>query len=394
MSEIYLDHAATTSMHPEVLNAMLPYLTKEYYNPSAAYQAGKRMKDRIEEVREFIASCIHAHPEEIYYTGGGTEGDNWILQAAYRNHQKTEQPNTIPKVPHFITSCIEHHAILHTCEELENGGAEVSYLPVDPHGRIQISSLRDAIKENTCLVSIQYANNEIGTLQPVEEIGECCRKYRLPFHTDAVQACGHVPINVEAMHITSLSASAHKFHGPKGVGFLYVNRSFPLTAYLHGGGQERHLRAGTENVAGIIGMGKALELADRNMEQARRHEQELRDYMICRILQEIPDTIINGHMIYRLSNNINLAFRYVNGASLLVLLDNEEVCVSAGSACNSGQQGPSHVIRALSVPDDYAGGVIRMTIGEENTIEELEHTVQLLKRYVMELRAESPELQE
>lgn len=400
MSEIYLDHAATTAMHPEVLDAMLPYYTKEYYNPSTGYQAGRDVKKKIEDTREYIASCIHAFPDEIYYTSGGTEGDNWIMNSVCRprlmrasgNETAEKEGAEYTKLPHIITSQIEHHAILNTCKELEAMGGQVSYLPVDAHGRIRLSELITELQPDTGLVSIQFANNEIGTIQPVTEIGSLCREYGIPFHTDAVQACCHIPIDVQGMHIHSLSASAHKFQGPKGVGFLYVRRSFPLTSYVQGGGQERGYRAGTENVPGIIGMGKAMELAYRNMEIRLQEEQQKRDYFIRRILYEIPDTRVNGHMLYRLPNNINLSFRYVNGPALLVLLDNDEIYVSSGSACNSNHSGPSHVISALHMPEDYENGVLRITIGEENTIEELETVVQLLKRYVTELRAEAPEL--
>lgn len=392
MSKIYLDHAATTAVHPEVLEAMLPYYTQEFYNPSTGYHAGRDVKDKLEEIREYIASCIHAFPDEIYYTSGGTEGDNWILDTSYRNARDLLSDDENYRPIHIITSCIEHHAILNTCKELENRGEEVSYLPVDSHGRIRITDLQNEIRKETGLVSIQYANNEIGTIQPVNQIGDLCRKYEIPFHTDAVQACGHIPIDVQEMNIHSLSASAHKFRGPKGVGFLYVRRSVPLHSYIHGGSQERGLRAGTENVPGIIGMGKALELAYQDMEIRSRNEQRLRDYFIRRILREIPDSRINGHMLYRLPNNINLAFRYVNGPSLLVLLDDDEIYVSAGSACNSGHSGPSHVIRALHLPETYENGVLRITIGEENTIEELDQVIRLLKLHIEELRAAAPEL--
>lgn len=386
MSGIYLDHAATTPVKPEVAEAMRPYLTEEYYNPSSVYQSSQEVRKKIEEIREGIAGAIGAEPEEIYFTSGGTESDNWALNALGRKNGR------IPG--HIITSSIEHHAIFHTCKRLEQSGIPVTYLPVDKRGRIRINDLKRAIRRNTSLISIMYANNEIGTLQPITEIGMLARTYGIPFHTDAVQACGQVPIDVRKEQIDLLSASAHKFGGPKGVGFLYARKGIPLRSLLEGGGQERGLRAGTENVPGIVGMGKALELAVQTMEERRKRETFLRDYMIQRITEEIPFTRLNGHRWYRLPNNINVAFRFINSESLLIMLDMEHIWASGGSACNSSSTAPSHVIKALGVPGEYKNGVLRLTLGEENTLEEADHAVDVLKIVIEELRKESPEYED
>lgn len=386
MAGIYLDHAATTSVLPEVVEAMKPYFVKEFYNPSSVYQPSQEVRKRIEEVREQIASFIGAQPEEIYFTSGGTEADNWALTALAEQKGK--------RGGHIITSTIEHHAIGHTCKRLQQSGCAVTYLPVDGRGRIHIEDLKRQIRRNTTLISIMYANNEIGTIQPVAEIGKIAHKLHIPFHTDAVQACGQIPIDVERQQIDLLSASAHKFRGPKGVGFLYVRKRLPLHNLLEGGGQERGLRAGTENVPGIIGMGKALELAERTMETRRVRETRMRDYLLKRITEEIPYTRVNGHRWFRLPNNVNVAFRFVNSESLLILLDMEQICASGGSACNSGSAAPSHVIEAIRVPKEYKNGVLRLTIGEENTMEEMNRVVSVLKTKIEELRKESPEYED
>lgn len=386
MAEIYLDHAATTAVLPEVMEAMKPYYTKVYFNPSSIYQPGQEVRSKIEGVREQIASVIGAEPEEIYFTSGGTEADNWALTAMARGkHRRTG---------HVITSAIEHHAVGHTCRRLERTGCPVTYLPVDGRGRIHIHDLKRALRRNTSLISIMYANNEIGTIQPVAEIGEIAHANGIPFHTDAVQACGQIPIHVGQEQIDLLSASAHKFGGPKGIGFLYVRRGLPLEGLLKGGGQEQGLRAGTENVPGIIGMGKALELAVRTMEERRKKETMLRDYLMKRITEEIPYARINGHRWYRLPNNVNVSFRFINSESLLVLLDMEHICASGGSACNSGSSAPSHVIEAIRVPEEYKNGVLRLTLGEENTMEEVNRVVAVLKSKINELRNESPEYED
>lgn len=386
MAGIYLDHAATTSVLPEVVEAMKPYYTKEFYNPSSVYQPGQEIRKRVEEVREQIASFIGAQPDEIYFTSGGTEADNWALTAMAGRTGRRDR--------HIITSTIEHHAIGHTCKRLQQSGYSVTYLPVDGRGRIHIEDLKKQIRRNTTLISIMYANNEIGTIQPIAEIGAIARKYQIPFHTDAVQACGQIPINVEREQIDLLSASAHKFRGPKGVGFLYVRKGLPLRNLMNGGGQERGLRAGTENVPGIIGMGKALELAYQSMETRRIRETMLRDYLLKRITEEIPYARVNGHRWFRLPNNVNVSFRFVNSESLLILLDMEQICASGGSACNSGSSAPSHVIEAIRVPKEYKNGVLRMTIGEENTMEEMNRVVSVLKTKIEELRKESPEYED
>lgn len=380
MQPVYLDHAATTQMNSEVLEAMLPYYSNDFQNPSAGYRSGVKIRKKIEETRELIAECIHAEPDEIYFTSGGTESDNWILNSYAKKH--------------IVTSTVEHHAILNTCHALERKGCKITYLPVNHHGRVLLSDVKKALKEPVNLISVMYANNEIGTIQPIQEIGKIAEKYRVPFHTDAVQACGHVPIDVKQLRISAMSASAHKFNGPKGIGFLYVKQGMKIRPLLYGGGQEKGIRAGTENAAGIIGMGMALKISCDSMEQRRCREQYLRDYLIRRIVQEIPDVYINGHMLYRLPNNVNVSFRFVNGSSLLVLLDSEDICVSSGSACNSAHEGPSHVISALQVPEEYQNGVIRMTLGAENTIEELDRVVDILKNKINELRKESPEYED
>lgn len=386
MAEIYLDHAATTPVLPQVVEAMIPYYTKAYYNPSSIYQPSQEVRKKIEEVREQIGSVIGAAPEEIYFTSGGTEADNWVLTTM-------AQP-VRGRRGHIITSTIEHHAIGHTCHRMEQSGCPVTYLPVDGRGRIHISDLKRAIQSNTSLISIMYANNEIGTIQPVVEIGEIARSRGILFHTDAVQACGQIPIDVKEDRIDLLSASAHKFRGPKGIGFLYVRKGLPLQSLLRGGGQERGFRAGTENVPGIIGMGKALEIANQTMESRRKKETILRDYLMRRIMEEIPYARINGHRWFRLPNNVNVSFRFVNSESLLVLLDMEQICASGGSACNADSTAPSHVIEAIRVPEDYKNGVLRLTLGEENTMEEINRVVSILKNKIEELRRESPEYED
>ncbi|MBQ8147807.1 MAG: IscS subfamily cysteine desulfurase [Lachnospiraceae bacterium] len=386
MAGIYLDHAATTAMRPEVEEAMRPYYSKRFYNPSSMYRPSQEVKKQIENVRAQIASAIGALPEEIYFTSGGTEADNWALTAFAKTGNRYS--------PHIITSTIEHHAIGHTCKRLEQSGCQVTYLPVDGRGRIHVEDLKRQIRKNTVLISIMYANNEIGTIQPIDEIGEIARKNGILFHTDAVQACGQIPIHVQKSKIDILSASAHKFRGPKGVGFIYVRKGLPLRNLLEGGGQEQGLRAGTENVPGIIGMGKALELAVANMEERQKKETILRDYTIQRIKREIPYTRVNGHRWYRVPNNINVSFRFVNSESLLVLLDMEGICASGGSACNSGSNAPSHVITAIRTPEEYQNGVLRLTLGEENTLQEMNRVVDVLKKTVQELRKESPEYED
>lgn len=382
--EIYMDHAATTAVHPSVLQEMEPYFTEKYYNPSGNYRPGQKVKQTLYQMRERIAAVIGAEPEEIFFTSGGTESDNWIIRSF---------GNEKPK-GHIITTGLEHHAIGHSCRQLEQQGGSVTYLPVDDRGRVHISELQKAIRPDTVLISIMYANNEIGTIQPVSEIGETAQAHGIPFHTDAVQACGQIPIRVKKQKINLLSASAHKFHGPKGIGFLYVEKGIKLRNLLEGGAQENGMRSGTENVPGIVGMAAALELAAHTMEKNMKKESALRDYMITRILKEIPYSRLNGHSWYRLPNNINVAFRFVNSAPLLVWLDMNGVCASGGSACNSGSAGPSHVIEAIRVPDEYKQGVLRLTLGEENTKEDADRVIDLLKTKIQELRLQSPEYED
>lgn len=386
MSGIYLDHAATTATLPEVVDEMKPYYTKEFYNPSSAYQPSQEVRKKIETVRESIASMIGAEPEEIYFTSGGTEADNWALTMQAKTQDE--------QWGHIITSSIEHHAIGHICNRIEQQGGKVTYLPVDSRGRVHVEDVQAAITEQTTLLSVMYANNEIGTIQPIHEIGMLAKERGIAFHTDAVQACGQVPIHVKKDGISMLSASAHKFQGPKGVGFLYIQKDLPIRRFLEGGGQERGVRAGTENVPGIIGMGKALELAVASMERRQKQETYLRDYLMQRIIREIPYSRINGHQWFRLPNHVSVAFRFLNSASLLIMLDMEHIYASGGSACNTGDPEPSHVIQAIQVPKEYQEGVIRFTLGAENTKQEIDHVVEVLKQRVAELRKQSPEYED
>lgn len=382
--EIYMDHAATTAMHPSVLQEMEPYFTEKYYNPSGNYRPGQTVKRTLYQMRERIAAVIGAEPEEIFFTSGGTESDNWIIRSF-----GSEAPGG-----HIITTGLEHHAIGHSCRRLEQQGGSVTYLSVDDRGRVHISELQKAVRADTALISIMYANNEIGTIQPISEIGEVAQAHGIPFHTDAVQACGQIPIHVKKQRINLLSASAHKFHGPKGIGFLYVEKGIKLHNLLEGGAQENGMRSGTENVPGIVGMAAALEQAAHTMDTTMKKESTLRDYMITRILKEIPYSRLNGHSWYRLPNNINVAFRFVNSAPLLVWLDMNGVYASGGSACNSGSSEPSHVIEAIRVPDEYKQGVLRLTLGEENTKEDADRVIGLLKTKIQELRLQSPEYED
>lgn len=384
---IYMDHAATTSVCPEAVEAMKPYFTKEFYNPSGNYQPAQAVKATLNSMRERIAAVIGAEPEEIFFTSGGTESDNWVIQSYGVDGSHLGSG-------HIITTPLEHHAIGYSCRRLEAQGSRVTYLPVDKRGRIRMADLEKSIRKDTTLISVMYANNEIGTLQPVREIGMLAKRHGIPFHTDAVQACGQLPIHVKKQSINLMSASAHKFRGPKGVGFLYVEKDKKLHKFLEGGGQEHGLRAGTENVPGIVGMTTALELAAKTMERRMKWETELRDYMIMRMLREIPYVRLNGHLWHRLPNNINIAFRFVNSTELLEWLDMNGICASGGSACNSGNASPSHVIEAIQVPDEYKNGVIRLTLGEENTKEEADRVVDFLKTKIQELRLESPEYED
>lgn len=379
---IYLDNAATTKVRPEVVEAMLPYYTEYYGNPSSVYEFSTPCKKAMAHTREVIANALGAKTEEIYFTNGGTESDNWALKAAAEAYAS--------KGKHIITTTIEHHAILHTAEYLAKNGYEVTYVPVDENGSLNLEALKQAIRPDTILISVMFANNEIGTIQPIKEIGEIAKEHGILFHTDAVQAFGHEPINVDEYHIDMLSASAHKLHGPKGVGFLYIRKGLKLRSFIHGGAQERKRRAGTENVPGIVGLGKCVELAMASMEETKKKETELRDYLIERVLSEIPYTRLNGHRTQRLSNNTNFAFQFIEGESLLIMLDMAGICGSSGSACTSGSLDPSHVLLAIGLPHEIAHGSLRLTLSDETTKEEIDYTIDNLKGIVERLRSMSP----
>ena len=379
---IYLDNAATTQMRPAVADAMFPFLTEEYGNPSAVYGLASKSRAAVNKVRETIADTLEAKTEEIYFTAGGSEADNWALKAVFEANKN--------KGNHIITTRIEHHAVLHTCQYLESLGCEVTYLNVDENGRISIEELERAIRPTTILISVMAANNEIGTLEPLKEIGEIAKRYHIYFHTDAVQAYGQIPISVEECHIDLLSASGHKLNGPKGVGFLYIRKGVRIASFVHGGAQERGRRAGTENVPGIIGFGRAVELAFEDMEERRQRETELRDYLMERVMTEIPYVRINGDRVNRLPNNVNFSFQFIEGESLLIMLDMKHICASSGSACTSGSLDPSHVLLAIGLPHEIAHGSLRLTLGYETTKEELDYTVEAIKEIVEKLRDMSP----
>ena len=379
---IYLDNAATTRTAPEVVDAMLPYFTENYGNPSSIYGFASANKEVIAEQREKIADVLGAKANEIYFTAGGTESDNWALTA------RAEAYGT--KGKHIITSRIEHHAVLHTCAYLEKRGYEVTYLDVDENGLVDPRKVEEAIRPDTILISIMAANNEIGTIQPIREIGEIAHAHGVLFHTDAVQAFAQIPINVDECHIDMLSASGHKLNGPKGIGFLYIRKGVKIRSFIHGGAQERKRRAGTENVPGIVGLGKAVELAAATMEERAAKETELRDYAISRIEKEIPYCRLNGDRVKRLPNNINFSFRFIEGESMLIKLDFKGICASSGSACTSGSLDPSHVLLAIGLPHEIAHGSLRMTLGADTTKEEIDYTVDCLKEIVEEIRSMSP----
>ncbi len=379
---IYLDNAATTRTAPEVVDTMLPYFTENYGNPSSIYGFASANKEVIAEQREKIADILGAKANEIYFTAGGTESDNWALTAT------AEAYGT--KGKHIITSRIEHHAVLHTCAYLEKRGYEVTYLDVDENGLVDPRKVEEAIRPDTILISIMAANNEIGTIQPIREIGEIAHAHGVLFHTDAVQAFAQIPINVDECHIDMLSASGHKLNGPKGIGFLYIRKGVKIRSFIHGGAQERKRRAGTENVPGIVGFGKAVELAAATMEERAAKETELRDYAISRIEKEIPYCRLNGDRVKRLPNNINFSFRFIEGESMLIKLDFKGICASSGSACTSGSLDPSHVLLAIGLPHEIAHGSLRMTLGADTTKEEIDYTVDCLKEIVEEIRSMSP----
>lgn len=380
---IYLDNAATTKTAPEVVDAMIPYFTEHYGNPSSVYSFASGNKEVVSRQREIIAQALGAQANEIYFTAGGSESDNWALKATAEAYEK--------KGKHIITTKIEHHAILHTCEYLEKQrGFEITYLDVDENGVVKLDELKKAIRPDTILISVMFANNEIGTIQPIREIGEIAQEHKILFHTDAVQAFGQIPIDVDACHIDMLSASGHKLNGPKGIGFLYIRKGVKIRSFVHGGAQERKRRAGTENVPGIVGMGVAVERAMRTMETRTAKERKLRDYLIERIEAEIPYCRLNGDRTNRLPNNVNFSFRFIEGESLLIMLDMKGICASSGSACTSGSLDPSHVLLAIGLPHEIAHGSLRMTLGEETTREDLDYTVDTLKEIVANLRGMSP----
>lgn len=379
---IYLDNAATTKVDHEVLEAMLPYFEEVYGNASSIYRFAGQAKKAVDDAREVVADYLGAKPKEIYFTAGGSESDNWALKAtAYAKKDKGR---------HIITSKIEHHAILHTCEYLEKQGFEVTYLDVDENGVVKLDELKKAIREDTILISIMFANNEIGTIEPIKEIGKIAHENGIIFHTDAVQAYGHVPINVDELGIDILSASGHKINGPKGVGIMYLRDTVKIGSFIHGGAQERGRRAGTHNTPGIVGFAKATEVAVKKLEKRHEYESTLRDYLIERIENEVPYAKLNGHRINRLSNNVNFSFRFIEGESLLIMLDQKGICASSGSACTSGSLDPSHVLLAIGLPHEIAHGSLRLTLSDETTKEEIDYVVDQIKFVVDRLRSMSP----
>lgn len=379
---IYMDNAATTPVKPEVLDAMLPYFTEKFGNPSSIYSISSQNKKDITTARETIAKAINTDTANIYFTAGGSESDNWVLKAtaeAYAN-----------KGRHIITSKIEHHAILHTCDYLEKRGYEITYIDVDENGIVDLKQLEEAIRPDTILISIMFANNEIGTIEPIAEIGKIAKEHGVLFHTDAVQAFTQVPIDVEEMNIDMLSVSGHKINGPKGIGFLYIRKGVKIRSFVHGGAQERSRRAGTENVPGIIGLAKATEIAVGNMKERTAKEIEVRNHIIERVMNEIPYTRLNGDRERRLPNNINFSFQFIEGESMLIMLDSFGICASSGSACTSGALDPSHVLLAIGLPHEIAHGSLRLTISEDTTMEDADFVVDKLKGIVERLRSMSP----
>ena len=379
---IYLDNAATTKTSEEVVAAMLPYFTEYYGNPSSVYEFASESKKAVSNARRTIAETLGAQENEIYFTAGGSEADNWALKATAEAYQS--------KGKHIITTKIEHHAILHTAEYLEKRGFEITYIGVDENGVVKVDELEKAIRPDTILISVMFANNEIGTIQPIKEIGEIAKKHGVLFHTDAVQAYGQLPINVDELHIDMLSSSGHKLNGPKGIGFLYIRKGVKIRSFVHGGAQERKRRAGTENVPGIVGYGKAAEIAAKTMKERTAKEIELRDHLIDRVLAEVPYTRLNGHRTNRLPNNANFSFQFVEGESLLILLDNNGICASSGSACTSGSLDPSHVLLAIGLPHEIAHGSLRLTQSAETTMEDIDFVVDCIKQIIERLRSMSP----
>lgn len=380
--KVYLDYSATTPVRDEVLKEMLPYFTEHFGNASSLYTIGLESKAAIDKAREQVANLIGASPKEIYFTGGGSESDNWVLESIANDMKSKGKGN------HIITSRIEHHAVLHTCQFLEKNGYEVTYLDVEKDGTVTPEALEKAIRDDTVLISIMYINNEIGTIEPIRELAEVAHKHGILFHTDAVQAVGNTPIDVKAAGIDMLSMSSHKIYGPKGEGALYVRRGVRIPSFIHGGAQEMGKRAGTENLAGIVGFGKSAELAKQNLENHVRHCSELRDYLVQQIMEKIPDVYLNGpaDMSRRHPGNANITFEYIEGESILLLLDSFGIAVSTGSACSSKSLEPSHVLSAIGVPDEMIHGTIRFTVGDFTTKEDIDYTVECLVKVVERLR--------
>lgn len=379
---VYLDHAATTYVKDDVLEHMIPYFTKNFGNASSIYSLGRESKKAIEEAREKVAKAIHSDPKEIFFTGSGTEADNWAIKGvAYANKQKGN---------HIITTAIEHHAVLHTCQYLEKEGFDVTYLPVDEYGMVSLDKLRNAITDKTILISIMFANNEIGTIQPIQEIGQIAKEKGIYFHTDAVQAVGNVPIDVKQMNIDLLSLSGHKFYGPKGIGALYIKKGVKIHTFVQGGAQERGKRAGTENLAGIVGLGRAIELAVNDLEVHNAKVSSLRNRLVERIMANVPYCRLNGHPTQRLPGNANFSFEFIEGESLLLMLDMKGIAASSGSACTSGSLDPSHVLLSIGLPHEIAHGSLRLTFGDENTEEDVDYVLEVLPPIVNRLREMSP----
>jgi len=379
---IYMDHAATTFVKEEVLQEMLPFFTEKYGNASSIYALGRESKKAIEEAREKVAEVFNCDAREIFFTGSGTEADNWAIKGvAYANRSRGN---------HIITTTIEHHAVLHTCQYLEKEGFEVTYLPVDEYGMVSVEQLKEAITDKTILISVMFANNEIGTIQPIEEIGKIAKERGIYFHTDAVQAVGNIDIDVKKYNIDLLSLSAHKFYGPKGIGALYVRKGVKMNNFIQGGAQERGRRAGTENVAGIVGLAKALELATKDIDSHNKKLIALRDRLINEVLEKIPYTRLNGHPKKRLPGNVNFSFEFIEGESLLLMLDMKGIAASSGSACTSGSLDPSHVLLAIGLPHEIAHGSLRLSLGDDNTEEDIDYVLEVLPKIVNRLREMSP----
>lgn len=380
--EYYFDNAATTPVRPEVAKEIIPYFTESYGNPSSIYKIAQKNKNAVEKGREQVANAIGATPNEIYFTAGGSEADNWAIKGIAESYAN--------KGKHIITSCIEHHAVLHTCEYLETKGYEVTYLPVDEYGMINIEDLRNAIRKDTILITIMFANNEIGTIQPISEIGQIAHENGIIFHTDAVQAVGHIEIDVKSMNIDMLSMSGHKFYGPKGIGALYIKKGIKLNPLIHGGAQERRRRAGTENVPGIVGIGLAAELASKELKTEMPRLTALRDKLIKEILEKVPYARLNGHPTKRLPGNVNISFEFIEGEGILLLLDYKGICASSGSACTSGSLDPSHVLLAIGLPHEKAHGSVRLSMGHFTTEEQVDYVIRELPPIIERLRQMSP----